>query len=232
MRTTLLLAMSLSAVGCSSPTAPDSRTGYMALRAVCDDTGSSQLICVAQTYCAGLYRCPDPSGDKVDVTAQAQWTIDDSSIVRHGSQPNWFKAVAPGHTVVRARHAAAAIEATVRLGVFAGISVPRLTTEVWGRVSEAGTTPALGISGAVVEITGDLTGSRTMTTGTAPAFIPGYFFDIRGPDGYQFFGVPRGTYELTVRAPGYAPKTQTVTVTPPGSPSVIFQLDRATAGSP
>ena len=232
MRTIFLLTMSLVAVGCSSPTAPDTRTGYMALRAICDDTGSSQLICVAQTYCAGLYRCPDPSGDNVDVTAQAEWTVDDSSIVRQGSQPNWFIAVAPGHTVVRARHAAAAIEAPVRLGVFPGISVPRLTTEVWGRVSEAGTTPASGISGAVVEITGGLVGSRTMTTGTSPAFIPGYFFDIRGPDGYQFFGIPRGTYELTVRAPGYAPKTQTVTVNPPGSPSVMFQLDRATAGSP
>jgi hypothetical protein len=232
MRSILLLTMSLVAAGCSSPTAPDSRTGFMGLRATCDDTGSSQLICVAQTYCAGLYRCPDPRGDNADVTANAQWTIDDSSIIRQGSQANWFTAVAPGHTVVRVRSALAATEATVRLGVFPGISVPRLTTEVWGRVSEAGTTPAAGISGAVVEMTGGLVGSRTMTTGSSPAFIPGYFFDLRGPDGYQFFGIPRGTYEVTVRAPGYAPKTQTVTVDPPGSPSLMFQLDRVTAGPP
>lgn len=232
MRTIFVLTTSLVVVGCSSPTAPDTRLGYMGLRAICDDTGSSQLICVAQTYCAGLYRCPDPTGDNADVTARTEWTVDHPSIVRQGSQPNWFIAVAPGHTVVRLRSALAAPEATIRLGVFSGGSVPLLTTEVWGRVSEAGTTPASGISGAVVEITGGLVGSRTMTTGTSPAFIPGYFFDIRGPDGYQFFGIPRGTYELTVRAAGYAPKTQTVTVNPPFSPTVSFQLNRTTAGSP
>ena len=197
----------------------------MALRAVCDSSGSSPLICVAQSYCSGLYRCPDPSGDNADVTARVEWTVEHPDIVRQDQRPNWFVAVAPGDTVIRLRDRVIQQDASVRLSVFPG-TVPLLTTEVWGRVWEAGTSPRIGIGGAVVEITNGLVAGRTSTTGIPQTLLPGYFFLLGGSDGYQIFGVPRGTYELTVRAQGYVSQTRTVTVMPPGSPSANFELVR------
>ncbi len=224
MRQVSLLMMSLYFVSCASPTSPDPRTGVMALRAVCDDSGSSPLICVAQTYCAGLYRCPDPAGDNADVSSRAEWTVEHPSIVHLGAQPNWFVAASPGDTVIRVRYDAIQQEATVRVSVFPTVPAPMLTAEVWGRITEAGTSPATGIRAARIELTGALTGTRTAISGSAPSLVPGYVFVLRGEDGYQFFGIPRGTYQLTVSADGYAPQTQTVTVVPPGSPMVSFQL--------
>ena len=194
----------------------------MALRVACID-GASPLICVSQTYCAGLYRCPDPAGDKADVTGRSEWTVEHPHIVRQQSQPNWFVAESAGNTVVRVRDPVIRQEATVRLSVFPG-TPPLQTSEVWGRVTEAGT--STGISGAVLEITNGLVAGRTAVSGTAPALLPGYVFRLGGTNGFQFFGIPRGTYELTIRAAGYVPQTRTITVEPPGGPSASFELVR------
>jgi hypothetical protein len=228
MRTTAWVLASLCTVACGSPAEPDPRTGYMALRAVCDDTGSTQLTCLAQTYCAGLYRCPEPQLDGADVTARTQWTVEHPAIVRPGAQPNGFLAAAPGHTVIRAHSDLAATDATVRVAVFPGVGSPLMTTEVWGRVTEAGTTPPAGVSGAVIELSGPLVGTHTAISGGSPALLPGYVFVLGGNNGFQFFGIPRGTYQVSIRAEGFAPQTQSITVSPPGSPSSIdFQLRRA-----
>jgi hypothetical protein len=233
MRTICLLLIAAMLPGCSSsPTAPDGRTGYIGLRAVCDDTGPAQMICVAQTYCAGGYRCPDPRADNADVTARAEWTVAHPAIVRQGAQPNWFLAAGPGDTVVRVRDASIQQETIVRVSVFPGVPSPLLTTEVWGRVTEAGTAPAAGIRGAVTELSGALIGTRTAVSGGTPALLPGYVFVLGGDNGFQFFGIPRGTYQLSVRAEGFVPQTQTLTITAPGSPMVNFQLVRGPAGSP
>jgi hypothetical protein len=227
MRTITLVLVGVAVTGCSSPTSPvDSRTGFLALRTICDDSGPVQLICVAQAYCSGSYRCPDPRLDNVDVTARTQWTIDNPAVIRHGAQPNWFLAVAPGHTVIRATTDVATTLTNVRVGVLPGVPSPLLTAEVWGRVTEAGPLPAPGIAGAVLELSGPLIGTRTAISGGAPERVAGYDFVLGGTNGYQFFGVPRGTYQLTIRAEGYAPQTQTVAVMPPGSPLVEFRLQR------
>jgi hypothetical protein len=229
MRTTIaLLLASVCTVACGSPTEPDPRTGYVALRAVCDDTGSTQLTCAAKTYCAGLYRCPEPQLDGADVTARTQWTVEHPAIVRQGAPPNAFVAVAPGHTVIRAHSDLAATDATVRVAVFPGAASPLMTTEVWGRVTEAGTTPPAGISGAVIELSGALVATQTAISGGSPSLLPGYVFVLGGNNGFQFFGVPRGTYQVSIRANGFTPQAQSITVAPPGSPaSIDFQLRRA-----
>jgi hypothetical protein len=219
----ILLALTSLAIACSdAPTAPSGRTGTTLLRVRCDNSGTTPLICVAQASCVGGYPCNDPAGEDADITARAEWTVGDPTVLRQLT-PNTFLAVGPGNTVVRVRDPISRQEQNVRVSVFPG-TAPLLTAEVWGRVTDAGTRAE--ISGAVIEIRGALIGSRTSISGTDAELIPGYFFLLRGSNGFQFFGVPRGTYETSVSANGYAPQTRTVMVDPPGGPSAIFELVR------
>ena len=79
----------------------------------------------------------------------------------------------------------------------------------------------------MIEITGGPVSGRRATTGVPSPPVPGYIFQIGGPDGYQLFGIPAGMYELTVRADGYLPQSRVVTVTPPFTPDAHFELVRA-----
>lgn len=79
--TLLLIAVLSLALACDSPTAPDKRHGYVALRILCDPSGADPLKCCAQTYCAG-YSCPDPQADGRDVTLAADWSSADAGIAR------------------------------------------------------------------------------------------------------------------------------------------------------
>lgn len=218
----IILLLIVLTTACSTPTEPDARVGPSLLRAVCDDRSATALICVAQSSCTSPFPCNDPAGSNVDITARAEWSVGDTAVLRQLAR-NTFAATGPGSTVVRVRDPVLQQEQNVRVSVFPGTG-PLLTTEVWGRVTESGT--RADISGALIEITNGLVAGRTAQSGTAPALLPGYLFILQGSNGFQIFGVPRGTYELSIRANGYAPQTRSVTVEPPGSLGISFELVR------
>jgi hypothetical protein len=216
MRVTVFVFAALMS-GCSSPTSPES-TGEMEVRVAC--TEGNPLVCAARTFC--FANCSSPAGEGMDVTTAAEWTVEPPGIVRQVER-NTFAAVTPGDTAVTVRHAGSARATTLPLSVFAN-TPPLPTVEVWGRVTDAAT--GQEVSGAVVEFTSGVVAGRTATSGASAALLPGYTFVLRGANGFQFFGVPRGTYDLAIRATGYAGQTRTVLVSPTGALQVNFQLVR------
>src|SRR5687768_15363007 len=179
-RTVVMAVLPVLLLACDSPTAPDTRTGYMALRIVCDGSGNSPLVCKAETYCSGSYRCPNPEADGADATQLAAWSSADSNIARVVG-PGKLEASGTGDTVLRAEMSGVSGPAVRTIAVFPG-SAPLPTNEIFGSVWEQGKTPAAGaISGAVVEVLNGLVGGRTATSGVPPPLPPGFFGPFGGP---------------------------------------------------
>ena len=221
---TVLSISVLSLSTCGSPTGPD-RTGYIGLRIVCDVSGASPLACRAETYCSGLYRCPDPAADGRNVTGAANWTSTDAGIVRM-LEPGSFEAVGSGNTVINAMVPEAATRGFQTVAVFEG-TAPLPTGEMSGRVYEAGRTVGTGaISGAVVEVRSGLFAGRTAVSGAPPSLLPGFLGREGGSGYYRFVGVPPGAYVLRTTMPGYVGQERTVVVTPSNSPLMDFPLAR------
>jgi len=217
-------ALGLS-LACGSPTSPDTRTGYIALRILCDESGAAPLRCLAETYCSGSYRCPDPQADGRDVTLAADWSSADGSIARLVS-PGTFDAVGPGNTVIYASMSGVSVQAAQTVVVFDGTG-PLPTNEIFGSVWEAGRTVATGaINGAVVEVLNGHVAGRTAISGVPPPLLPGFFGPFGGPGYYRVLGVPPGTYTLRATAAGYVSQERTVAVPARGSPSADFQMAR------
>jgi hypothetical protein len=213
------------AVGCDSPTAPDGRTGYIALRILCDGSGAAPLACRAETYCSGLYRCPDPTADGRDVTSRAVWSSADTTIARL-TGAGLFAAGRPGDTVIRASVAGVGSEAERTIAVFEGAG-PLPTNEIFGSVYEAGKTVATGaITGATVEVLNGLIAGRSVISGVPPPLLPGFYGPFGGPGYYRVLGSPPGSYRLRVTVDGYASQERTVVVPAQGSPAADFQLVR------
>jgi hypothetical protein len=215
---------------CGSPTAPDSRQGFIALRIVCDGSATSPLVCRAETYCTGLYRCPDPAADGADATQRATWSSEDPTIVRV-IRPGVVEAVASGDTVLVADLSGVGGPARRAVSVFPG-TAPLPTSEIFGSVWEAGKTVATGaLSGATVRVMNGIVAGRTATVGVPPALLPGYFGPFGGPGYYRILGVPAEAYQLQVSASGYVTEQRPVTVTTLGSSLADFQLrPQATVG--
>jgi hypothetical protein len=223
--TVIATAMCTLCLACTGPTTPDIRTGYVGLRIICDRFGRNPLVCRAETYCAGLYRCPDPKADGRDATGSATWTCDDDRVARVVGAGR-VEAVGLGDTVIRARVPGLSDEAFQTVSVFAG-PVPLPTNEIFGSVWESGKTPGASyISGAIVEVLDGLIAGRTATSGTPPPLLPGYLGPFGGPGYYRVLGVPPGTYTLRVTAISYAPQNRVVEVPARGSPNADFQLVR------
>jgi hypothetical protein len=217
-------ALTLS-LACGSPTSPDTRTGYIALRVLCDGSGAAPLRCLAETYCSGSHRCPDPQADGRDVTLAADWSSANGSIARLVS-PGTFDGVGPGNTVIYASMAGVSVQAAQTVAVFDG-AAPLPTNEIFGSVWEAGRTIATGaLNGAVVEVLNGHVAGRTASSGVPPPLLPGFFGPFGGPGYYRVLGVPPGTYTLRATAAGYVSQDRTVTVPARGSPSADFQMAR------
>lgn len=198
------------ACGSESPTAPDSRPGVYGLLLLCDDSGSSPLVCRAETFCTGSPGCSAVRGD---VTAVAEWS--GSSNLRVVG-PGRFEASGVGdgnvHVVDRVS-TGSSNERTV--SVFPG-TAPLPTTHIQGTVVEAGRPSAdAEIPDASIEVlTGPLAG-RQAQSGVLPSYTPPGFFScaVSAPftkGRFCFQGVPSGTIRLRVSAAGYV--TQDVEV--------------------
>jgi hypothetical protein len=217
----LIVGGALSLMSCASPSTPTGssqgpREPSLAIR--CDASGASPLICIAVSFC-GFTEC------NFDVTAETDWATADPGIVRQQAQPNFFEAVGEGDTVITASNSRIHRQARLPVSVFPG-TAPLPTGEVWGRVTEGATVGGRPIQGATIRIRGGLIGEWTTTSGQPPAPKPGFGFVLGGANGFQFLGVPRGTYELSIEAPDYASQTRTINVTSPGSLSSHFELVR------
>jgi len=213
------------ALGCNSPTAPDRRTGYIALRILCDGSGAAPLACRAETYCSGLYRCPDPAADGRDVTSSAVWASADTTIARLAGV-GLFEAGRPGDTVIRASVPELSSEAERTVAVFEGTGLLP-TNEIFGSVYETGKTVATGaITGATVEVLNGHVAGRSVTSGVPPQLLPGFHGPFGGPGYYRVLGVPPGSYRLRVTAPGYISQERAVLVPAHGSPAADCQLVR------
>ena len=210
---------------CGGPTTPDTRTGVLGLRIICEGLGANPLVCRAETYCVGPYRCPEPGADGRDVTASAQWTCDDGSVARVAG-PGRIEAVGLGDAVIRARLTNYVSEAFQPMSVFAG-PLPLPTHEISGTVWESGKTAAVGyISGAVIEVLDGAVAGRRATSGTPPPLLPGYFGLSSPPGLYRVLGVPPGRYSLRATADGYVSQTRIGEVSARGGPVVDFELVR------
>jgi hypothetical protein len=209
---------------CNSPTSPDHRTGFVAMRISC--LGSAPLLaCVAYKYCGGPYPCPNLPTDPYDVTRLATWTSRDSTVVRFVDRPGVFEAVSPGNTQVAADHDRVTGTKTVAVFEETG-ALP--TSEIWGTVRESGTTGQAGlITGAVVQMLNGHIAGRTSVSGVPPPLIPGFSGPIGGAGTYRFIGVPPGTYTLRASVAGYGTTEQSVTTQGEGSPMVNFDLTRS-----
>jgi hypothetical protein len=219
---TVLAAMGLL-VACGSPTAPDTRVGYIALRIVCDGSGAAPLGCTAETFCSGLYRCPDPAADGRDVTRAAIWSSADDTIVRLVG-PGLFDRVGTGNTVIYASTSGVSARAAQTVGVF-DRTAPLPTNEIFGSVWESGKTPATGaINGAIVEVrNGQIAGQRAVS-GVPPLLLPGFFGPFGGLGYFRILGVPTGTYTLRTTVTGYVAQERTIVVPASGSPVADFTM--------
>ena len=221
----LVMAAAGAALGCDSPVEPDSRTGYIALRIVCDGSAAAPLRCAAETYCSGLYRCPDPSAEGRNVTLEAAWSVADPAVARL-TGPGRFEAAGPGDTVIYASLPGVSAQAVQPISVFED-TAPLPTNEIFGSVWEAGKTIATGaIDGATVDVLDGLVAGRSATSGVHPPLPPGFFGPFGGAGYYRILGVPPGTYILRVTATGFVPQERRITVPARGSPVADFRLAR------
>lgn len=211
--------------GCGSPTEPDSRTGFIGLRIACDGAGTAPLICRAETYCSGLYRCPDPSADGRDVTSSAVWASADTSVARI-TRPGVVEGTSIGSTVITASLVQPQSQAAQTVGVFDGtVALP--TNEIFGSVYEAGKTTGTGaIDGATVVIQNGLVAGKAAVSGVPPTLPPGFVGPLGGAGYYRLLGVPPGVYTIVVTKSGFASQSRSVTVLARGSPSADFPLVR------
>jgi len=209
----VLAATSFSCDSKDSPTAP-TRGGVSFLMIDCDTSGA----CNARAVCAGFYCGP---GTPEDVTAEAEWTSVDPSVVRMLS-PGRLQAVRPGDTFLKVTWSSAYGQQTV--SVFPG-TPPLPTYFIWGDAFETGKTPGTGLlDGAVIEIlTGPLKGRRTVTGG--PQYAPPGFGTgaPASPGRYTIYGVPPGVHRLRVSKTGF--KTQETEVSfESGTPQASFEM--------
>jgi hypothetical protein len=158
-----------------------------------------------------------------DVTASANWTIADPTIIRSNG-PGMFTAVGTGDTYVLA-----AWQNTLSGGQTVSVlpnTPPLPTYEIDGDVWQAGSTPASSyIGGAVIQVLDGLVAGRTATSGVPPPLLPGYLGPFQnGPGGYRISGVPPGIYHLQVTKTGYVTQQVTVTVVGAGGAVADFQL--------
>jgi hypothetical protein len=209
--------------GCgASPTAPCTdqygrgETTLNELKVSCATLGP-QMRCQAIADVGGLYvYC----AMERDVTQAANWTIADSAVARVASAGT-FEAVSAGHTVVQATWNNLA--AARAIAVFPG-TAPLPTNEIFGNVSDAAQGPAIGISGAVVQVLDGLVAGQTATSGVPPPLLPGYVGPLGGAGYYRILGVPIGTYHIRITKDGYVSQDRIVTVINAGSPVADFQL--------
>jgi hypothetical protein len=157
-----------------------------------------------------------------DVTQSADWMIADPGIVT-SVEPGVFRAVGIGETFVRAKWT---YFTSVMQPISAFTGTPPLpTSEIRGRVWQAGQTPATSyIDGAVIQILDGLVAGRMTMSGTPPPLPPGYYSAAAEQGRYRLLGIPAGTYRLRITKDGYVSQEREVTVNPPGGPAADFQL--------
>jgi hypothetical protein len=149
---------------------------------------------------------------KQDVTASANWTVGDATIIRSNGQ-GVFTAVATGDTFVQATFGA--IQSNMRpVSVFPN-TPPLPTYEIWGSID---------LPGAVFQILDGLVAGRMATSGEPPPPLPGYSGLFGGPNFYRLLGVPPGTYHFQVTRSGYMSQQGTVAVDGPGGSQLNLSL--------
>ena len=202
--------------GDSSPTGP-TRNGVTSLTVACTPAATGPLRCRATVVCADG---PCSASVPNDVTTDAVWTADDSTVLRVAA-PGQLEGAGVGDTVTRASWRGVSGQQTVSV-----FTVPQAlpTTEIAGTVFESGKTATTGaIDGARVEFIGGLLAGKNATTGTPPTVVPGFNATTVGPGGFRILGVPPGGYRLRVSRTGYVTQERDVTVQA-GGPAITFQL--------
>ena len=209
-------------VACGSPTAPDTRVGFIGLRIVCDDSAVTALVCRAETYCAGLYRCPYCCGWRRFATVRATWSSGDPNIVRV-TRPGVAEAVMPG-TLCSSPICQAPV--APRGGPCRCFLEPRRCRPL--KFSGPSGGGKNGRDGGTVR--GDRARDERRRGGPhrdrrrSSATAAGYSGPVGGAGYYRLLGIPPGTYELQVTASGHLSEQRAVTVTTLGSPIANFQL--------
>jgi hypothetical protein len=204
-----LLAGLLAGCGGDSTNNPTAPTGGGAnfLMIDCDTSG----VCNAHV---GSHSPPG------DVTAEAEWTSVDSSIVRILS-PGRLQAVRTGDTFVKVTWHSSYGQQTV--SVLPG-TTPLPTYFIWGDAFETGKAPGTGLlDGVVIEIlTGPLAGRRTVT-GRPQSAPPGFSTGEPSPGRYTLYGIPPGVHRLRALKTGF--RTQETEVSFKSStPQASFEM--------